>query len=398
MIVWYGERGVVNAMVAHLLAQNAGASLLRSISWASGNAPPWIERVTLVTYVVEVGLAEFGNPDLILVCTVAGDPKPYCVFVEAKVVPYLASALSNKLGMAMPKYNSACNGQLALKYRFARALGDWDGRSTQIAEPKAIHENYRVAGASGGLSDPKPRPRHLEKRQILCGIMKPLGLDGLPLDHCCFVALTWDREPFFKVASDLLPRFLDEDGVDRFGEMSAQVGWLGYQKLSEIPGLAEAVTPALNLMVGSVEPTDVDLTTATWTELRTQRIGQMSEGIQQLVRQLEGVAVESFGRESVLFYTGSISVKFARIEAKIAPQRGGGEEFILLGVRPEWPLGAWSGIDVVGFKIMGQPFATVRLPPAPADALRIAQSVFSGLREARGDGPESSQSDTRAEV
>src|SRR4051812_5307541 len=60
MIVWYGERGVVNAMVAHLVAQSAGARLLGCISWASGNVPSWIDRVTNVTYVVEVGLAEFG--------------------------------------------------------------------------------------------------------------------------------------------------------------------------------------------------------------------------------------------------------------------------------------------------------------------------------------------------
>lgn len=385
MIVWYGERGVVNAMVTHLSAQKAGVQFLRCISWAAGKAPDWIERVTEVAFLVEVGLADFGNPDLILVCTVASDDKPRCVFIEAKVVPYAASAIPNTRGMEAPNYNSACNGQLALKYRFAIAIVDWKGQSRPIVEPASIHERYRIVAASGGLSDTKARPRHLEKPQILSEILESHRLVGLPLDHCAFVALTWDRQPFFQAAPDLLPRFLDDHGVDRFGEMAAQVGWLGYRSLSGVPGLLEAVTPTLQLMVGGVEPLNVESDAAAWRELSTQAMSGTSAGLQELTHELENLAVEIFGREAVLHYPGSISIRMARVESKIVPQRREAGEYVLLGVRPEWPLKEWSGLDIHNHKVNGQPFAFVRLPDSPGEAVRIAKAVLSSLAEVQNE-------------
>ena len=99
MLIWYGERGVVNAAAAFLVERNAAVDFLKCVRWANGSFPPWLEKICGVKFIVELGLAEFGNPDLILVCESAGDPRPYCIFLEAKVIPYSASAISNGQGM-----------------------------------------------------------------------------------------------------------------------------------------------------------------------------------------------------------------------------------------------------------------------------------------------------------
>lgn len=65
------------------------------MQWADGATPAWIDEVTSVAFLVEVGLGDFGNPDLVLVCQTP-DPLPYVVFVEAKVTTYLDSAMDNR--------------------------------------------------------------------------------------------------------------------------------------------------------------------------------------------------------------------------------------------------------------------------------------------------------------
>lgn len=153
-IIWYGERGVVNAIVTHLARLNAADAFLRCIQWANGSTPDWVEHLRSTKIIVELGLAEFGNPDLMLVCESGVDSRPYCVFLEAKVCPHCASAISNSEGMTARGFNSSCNGQLALKYRFAKALGQWNGVQRTIEEPAAIYEAYRRTPSDGGLGDP----------------------------------------------------------------------------------------------------------------------------------------------------------------------------------------------------------------------------------------------------
>jgi hypothetical protein len=336
---------------------------------------------------VQVGLAEFGNPDLILVCKSSADSRPFCVFIEAKVIPYSVSAISNNEGMRTRGYNSACNGQLSLKYRFARALEQWDGIKGVIEEPGAIFNAYKRSTSDGGLSDSHPAPRRLQKTSILKGILTPLGLAGLPLDHCCFVALTWDREDYLKSAPEFLPRFLDESGSDVFGSIPGQVGWLGYQNLSGVPGLIDAIKPALDLMVGSIEPTEIDVEATAWPRLTTINVEKMSQEIQQLMKDLDQLSADFFGREAVQFYTGSISIKSPnRVEAKIVPQNDGEEQSILLGIRPEWPIDDWSGMESTGYRIMDQPFRFVRLPDRGKDALKMAESVLRRLLEVFNEG------------
>lgn len=81
-------------------------------------------------------------------------------------------------------------------------------------------------------------------------------------------------------------------------------------------------------------------------------------------------------------HTGSISVKpLSRVEAKIVPHESSGGASVLLGVRPEWRLREWSGLDVIGYKIMDQPFSFVRLPSDEESALELAEVVLKQLKE-----------------
>jgi len=385
MLVWYGERGVVNAAVTFLVENNATVDFLKCVRWANGAIPSWLGKISNVKFVVELGLAEFGNPDLILVCESAGDPRPYCIFLEAKVIPYSASAISNRQGMTQRGYNSACNGQLSLKYRFAKALEVWDGHQDRIVEPAAVYRAYRRPPSDGGLGDPQSAPRKLQKRQILRQVLAPLHLAGLPLDHFGFLALTWDRDPFYQLEVEFLPRFLDEGGVDVFQTFSGQVGWVAYHHFEGVPGLSEVVKPVLQVMVGSMVPTELDVATATWPRLISQPVRLMNHGIQQLMHEMEQLSVRLFGRDEVKTYAGSISIKSpSRVEAKIVPQERAQQTFLLLGVRPEWPIQDWSGLESRGQKVMDQPFRFVQLPEVASEALGVAELSLTQLRDVIG--------------
>jgi len=147
-------------------------------------------------------------------------------------------------------------------------------------------------------------------------------LAGFSLDHFVFVALTWDREPFFTLEPEYLPILLDQNGGDLFRSLSGQVGWLGYQHLRGVTGLIDSILPAVLTMVGSLEPLELDVTTATWPRLVSQPVGQMKPELQGLMQTLEQLGVSVFERDDVIFHTGSISIKSpSRVEAKIVPPR-----------------------------------------------------------------------------
>jgi hypothetical protein len=249
-------------------------------------------------------------------------------------------------------------------------------------EPLAVYRAYRRPPSDGGLGDPQLAPRKLQKRQILQQVLAPLQLAGLPLDHFGFLALTWDRDPFYQMPAEFLPRFLDEHGVDIFQSIGGQVGWVAYHHFEAVPGLIEVVKPVLQVMVGSVAPTELDVETASWPRLISQPVRQMGEGIQELMHGLEQLSVRLFGSDEVRIYTGSISIKSpSRVEAKIVPQERSLQRFVLLGVRPEWPIQEWSGLESNGQKIMDQPFRFVQLPEEASKALDVAESVLTQLRD-----------------
>lgn len=248
-VVWYGERGIINALITELARREpprcAGRALVQAIRWADGGNPNWTNAIQSVACIVEVDLhkAGFGSPDLILVAAMERGG-PHVMFVEGKVGGFAECALPNNPGMAISGFNSSINGQLALRYRFAKALEGWDGEEQIIAEPNELRLAYSRPPADGGLGDVCRYRRHLRKRSVLA-ILREYAVFGLPEDHYHFVALTGDTEPFWLDQTvreaNSLPLFLQPlpDGSDRWAELEPRLGWLGYQAITDHlqPGL-----------------------------------------------------------------------------------------------------------------------------------------------------------------
>ena len=265
-VFWYGERGIMNAIITHLSRSGDATlgvkSLLSAVLWASGQIPPWVDTIENVTLVVEVGLADFGDPDLVIVCRTSTGTR--VVFIEAKAGSYIDSMQSTspsvgaRWGMTQIGFNSSINGQLSLKYRFAKALSQWDGTTPVISESPAVFGAYR---SQLNDSEAKAPGRTLAKRSILNRILKPLRLHGISEENCCYVALTWDvtSNAFYRsteVPVDCLPVFLNEGAVDTFRDATSRVGWIGYAHLNEALGLlnsSEYVT-AFSTMLDDPEP------------------------------------------------------------------------------------------------------------------------------------------------
>ena len=399
-LVWYGERGVVNAIVTHLAQMPDGVrQFLERVQWANGTSPEWLARVENTACVVELGLSEFGNPDLILVCSCGGKDWPYCVFIEAKLTTYADSAIANTLGMEERGFNSSCNGQLSLKYRFAKALEVWKGEP-QIVELDKIHQAYRRTCAAGGLCDPQQTPRKLAKRSIielLKRLLMPPGAltaTGIPPDRFHFVALTWDREPFFTASPDILPRFRDESGGDAWDQLKSRIGWIGYQKLAAVAGMEDAIETPLQLMLGGLlqpaTPSIVsnDMPKFKSLQINRVRIADLPQGMQALTRSIRDSAIKHFGQERVTGTDaeGSLSVRLsknpadqARVWVKVVPHPNNPNRHswlpVYLGLKPPLPLEQWSGLKTLGVRLFGvnpQEFEFVILPPDSHQALATA--------------------------
>lgn len=127
-----------------------------------------------VDVIVEVGLHQFGDPDLIFICTDRDRTHRY-IILEAKIVPYETSAKSNSDGMVYG-YNSSINGQLALKYRFVQALSQWTGKERRIEEPAELFEAYQKT-----LNDPNKGPRRLAKSLSID--KKDIDFENYPVIH-----------------------------------------------------------------------------------------------------------------------------------------------------------------------------------------------------------------------
>ena len=341
-VSWYGERGAVNAVVVGLrqLEVPGVIAFLNAVAWA--DRPAWLRDVGSVELIVEIGCGEFGDPDLIIVCTTK-EGQRYATFVEAKVIPYETSAGSNQHGIRIRGYNSTINGQLSLKYRLAMALSNWDGSSSELSESDAVYRAYKRPWSQKGLGDTIRWPRHLKKPTVL-SLLRNAGLAGLPLNQFHFVAWTWDRDPFFRSLafhhSDQRPLFLDEAGVEQWQSTLPQLGWIGFKQIAESDQLSKCLSDgfrdALATMRPTLEPTPVADVSAAGDLPRVASYNILKNShehtIQQL-RALEKLAAEHFGEDAIEQNPGSSSVKYAgKVILKLVPRNHGPTEFLLLGV------------------------------------------------------------------
>ncbi|MBN1607035.1 MAG: hypothetical protein JW940_10405 [Polyangiaceae bacterium] len=150
----------MNALVVALAARpeeeaRLWTRLLRAVIWGDRRQPVWLNTIREVNIIVELGLANFGSPDLIVVAEC--QDTCHVVFIEAKVVSYVDSAVADVPGAAREKgYFSTVNAQLSLRYRFAHALAEWDGRAGEVIEPARLHAAY-----VDRVGDPHTAPRHV---------------------------------------------------------------------------------------------------------------------------------------------------------------------------------------------------------------------------------------------
>lgn len=386
-VYWYGERGIVNAFVNKVQSQGVDGikHFLGCIQWADDKSQGWINEVTVANMIVEVGLGQFGDPDLIIVCT-TDDNRSFAVFIEAKVVPYLYSAERGG--------PSAINRQLTLKYRFARAITR-PGRnnSIQVTESQLTFANYlRTDEANDtGLIELRDKPRELAKLTVL-NLCASAGLFSVPFENFRFVAMTWDIGPFFNVEGFIerssRPLFLQEDGTEKWDCTKTMVGWLGYESLFRCQELKDStVEQAFSTMRSSHRPTEtarLDMAGPALSPLNINAI--FSVDTKNQLTSLESVALDYFPLGSLVRSNGSTSIKLVSLDAgnpkvivKLLPQSPGNDEHIKLGISTSLQCSLWGGIEFEGPRLFrGQAFYWLTLPPG-SDGLEVATRAFAEL-------------------
>lgn len=330
--IWYGERGIVNSIVTHIASRpNPGKTagkLLDAVQWADAGKHAWTSQIAEVKLIVEISLADFGNPDLMLVCTVEGDDQPYCVFIEAKATCYQFSMGNNSSGMS-PGFNSTINGQISLKYRFAKALCNPASGIEEVVEPESIFKKYKEQ-----LRDYSQKPRHLRKPEIL-QLLNDLKLISLSEDRCHYVALTWDdaKHAFFADSDvkrpDNMPLLLDEYEKDVYDTVKPRLGWLGYKNLEEALDLhSDEYKRACCGMFSNLEPTQKDYD-------RLRAVAGMPEYDKDFLDDLFGRFREACEQNAKFFHKrcrGSYSLGVAgKTLAKLIPEG----DLLFVGVRDD---------------------------------------------------------------
>lgn len=396
-VSWYGERGIVNAVVAGLINAGVGGvvSFLKQVEW--GGAPPQLGEITSVELIVEMGCGEFGDPDLIIICKSEKEVL-LATFVEVKVIPYEVSAGSNQQGMRVKGYNSTINGQLSLKYRLAMALSQWNGPDNELREPDKIYDAYRCPGAQDGLGDMNTRARHLKKSTVL-HMLSTAGLAKLKPDQFRFVAWTWDSKAFFQREdfgnSDHRPLFLDNEGQENWNITKSKLGWIGFQQIANAELLKCFLGHEFHNACNTIMVTwGGEVKTDSGTNNGFEPIEPKPYNIQkkcsnrtiEQLQTLENLAAKYF---TIKRKRGSLSIKYIeKVILKLVPRDYAGNEYILLGVSASLGRTEWGGHLLEGMKLIGvgtnrQPFYTIDLPRTD-EATEIAHDIFRDVAEVLG--------------
>jgi hypothetical protein len=345
------------------------------VEWADGGRPAWIEGVSEASVFVEWGFSDFGNPDIVIVT--GGPTGVRCVFIEAKIGPYILSMRPNSTGMSEPGFNSSINGQLALKYRFAKALECATAETATIEESNELFHQYRKR-----VSDLRTAPRRLAKPEIIAQMFSEHGLIGLPEERWCYVTLTWDaaEKAFFRddrvKQLDGLPLFLSEAGDDLFTSMAARVGWVGYQRLEQALGLRQdpEYIDAFRTMEGKNQPNDADYVVAA---------GALNGGASPEALALAAKLREDlFARFDVAQYPGSYSIKEGgQTIGKIIPKL----DAVFVGIRETRKPEMWFGDELQTLSIQGVRFMGIYVPVESRD-MDAVERLVRGLSNLAAPG------------
>lgn len=403
-VLGYGERGLVNALVRHLTANPAQVrKLLEACKWQGGETTQQrllalLDRADRHVFIVEPGFADFGAPDLILVLQCAAKTIG-TVFVEAKVVAYVKSAMSNNRGMAEAGFNSSINGQLSLRYRLARALAVYRSGSRQgMVEPVAVAARAHHAVQDGS------RCRHLLKEANLKHLVDRFWHQSqraedflrsvfyLALTHDCCNPLSADptQRPW-------MPHYFEaaDDEELRATEHTGWIGWTTIEQqeiVSDCPEYAATRPLALvDIDVATAPPSLEGRTTSlrleNWSSFsptlreRAERICKaMKESAE---RKFDPAAVEEQSRHGSLTLTVE-----GRAVAKVIPRHLGGEEQILIGLADDQGVTVPPRFSAAAETIRGRRFRFLEAggsagPILTADVADAIDEYFANLADAR---------------
>jgi hypothetical protein len=322
-LVWYGERGIINSIVYAITSHNQMRELVKLIEWADEKEKQWTNCLKNSTIIIEMQLNDFGSPDLIIVIKDCNGEHHF-LFVEAKTSSYFENAITNSYGMVRG-YNSKINGQLSLKYRFVKALENWDGKTHEITEPPEIYEAYH-----GLIHDYSDRPRTLKHGPIIEDILKNHQFEKANNKNSYYVALTLediDYNPFIDAENtDVLPVFLDEKGNNIWASLQGNVGSINLAELKKIIG-DPAFKKVYEIMVKKKEIS----VRCEYPQLRTINLSNFSDDVRSRCRFFGEKMLQSSDAVSLDQKAGSFSLldETGIVIGKIIPR----EDEIWYGVR-----------------------------------------------------------------
>ena len=419
-VIGYSERGLVNALVQHIRDDHGKVKqFLKNIKWMKPENQESVEseskmkidslELKSVQWIVEPGFSQFGDPDIILLAWPSGSSRPWVFFIEAKVVDYSTSAMSNKEGMTKSGFNSSINGQLSLKYRLARALAAWGNapqneRALRIQEPETLHR-----AATSLNEDPTCPPRQLCKK----GNVRLFGSRLCPeptvpdayMETCFFIALTMDDEPpddlFGSNDDDRKPLYFPSEPMGYAELARKQTGWCGWQCLFHEDRLELQKNPEFKIVYEpvlqtwnqhrnqrrSVGPSGSSIRTVLWKSLNDPDFESRAKALAKRICSISRKFKENSWATEVQ-QKGSWSILVGgRVAMKIVPRKTktGNHLMVAAGSGIEATIPSFfSGEDV---DINGQPFrpAVVQLTPSPADEelMTAIEEYFEGMSEAR---------------
>jgi hypothetical protein len=318
-IVFYGERGVVNLITLELSKDiEKGKQFLSLIKFNEGYVPRWIQKVKSLYYFVELSFAEFGNPDLVILCEDT-DNKKHLVFVEAKLVRYEDSAVNLRTAKRENGINSRINAQLTLKYRLSEALR-LRLKGQDIEEDQNIHCLYAP------LPTESARGRRRVKKQDILGLCDRYFSD---VEDYLFVAMTDNDEkdePFKD--EELSPLIVDKLKKDLSPLCGKDFGIITYRSIRKIQGM-----PDINVGTSITGMIPESLRTVNWEKFSPFIKNKLRKQIQSLVNKSIGNIVSP--DKACKEYSGSDSYTVAqRTIIKIIPlmDKNGQEESVLLAV------------------------------------------------------------------
>lgn len=351
-IIFYGERGLVNGIVLDM--QNNVEALkkfLQSIHFCGGTIPAWTDKVRSVSYFIEPSFAEFGNPDLMILCD-CSDEK-HLIFIEAKVSSYIENSIDiesikeyidnykdpnqSKSSSVFIGINSKINSQLTLRYRLSRVLKTRKRGSALIED--SIWQKY-FTNSLDFVFHPRRMMKNLNIK--LCDDY------FMDITDFWFVALTAD-EPNAKPYDNMStrPYVLNSNGVSHWEEINGHFGFVSYRDLNNIfseNGYYQQAKHYSEVKFGSNKSQNLSLPRVkpeNWDKFDLSVSNNLCFSLTQLIKEsIKELCLEHgdnrYEHYDCIKNNGSFSFKAGGVTViSIFPQRQNGGEGITLALRTD---------------------------------------------------------------